>query len=477
MSICQLQTNMKSFLVTTMTGFFLFGCSTPKPVEQKVDNRVIQANWLKLPLRFADHDMDDNPITHPFFDLDPLLQTKSNQFTTRFFVATPVDSGFEYDIDLYSGHLYQERAYCPQNDVWEFYKGEIDRPNFTQGIVPRIYDETNSPQKIIIISKKESVQAFKYHPTHYDDARIVGSMILDRCESFPCDRTEKWHSAQILVGVSPADESLRGVTTLSALKNSLDWNYVKAMLVNKEGTFNFSGKEFPATRISRELNALDTKNYFDKHSTIVNMQKLEEWRVGCMKLYDSMWETSEKIRAQKNGQADDFLNFFKEFYAKDSDQFYGCQKLVRPANINENHRRLWFFAHIQAFTLLEKNGFFYNCHDNAWAYNPKVDDEKYFNNQNVELARCRSKDFQKSFDQAINGMSLMKNQTNQNFRFVEYDNIHGGSHQKIYGWIPGRSTKFTCVGDKKKQDAPMDEIFPHDVIWEHFKIDEDRTIR
>jgi len=466
----------KRLLVTIIIGILLAGCSTSKQVETKVDNRIIQPNWLKLPLRFADRDMDDNPITHPFFDLDPNIQTKANQFGLRYFVSTQEESKFEYNIDLYSGRFYQEREYCPQEDVWEFYKGNVNLPNFTQGFVPRIFDQNKAPQRIIIISNKESIQPFKYHPTHYDDARILGSLIIDTCESFPCDRQEKWHSAQILVGVSPTDTSLTNVMTFSELKNKVDWSYLRAMMVNKQGTFNFGKKDYPSVRISRELNTKDTKDYFDKNSTIVNMQKLEEWRLGCMKLYDYIWDESEKIRAKKTGQADDFFKFFKEFYAKDSDHFYGCQKLVRPANINEDYRRLWFFAYIQAFTLLEKNGFFYSCNDNAWAYNPKVNDEKYFNNQNTELARCRSKDFEKSFDQAINGMSLMKNQTNQNFRFVEYDGVHGGSHQKIYGWVPGRSTNYTCVGSRKVKTLPPEEIFPQDVSWEHFKVDEDKTI-
>lgn len=477
MSICQLQIITKRLLLTTITGFLLFGCSTPKQVEKKVDNRVIQPNWLKLPLRFADHDMDDNPIIHPFFDLDPVSsQSKENQFKLRYFVSTPFDGAFEYNIDLYSGRLYQERAYCPQEDVWEAYKGNVNRPNYTQGFVPRIFNQAKSPQQIIVISGPENIQPFKYSPSHYDEARIIGSMIIESCESFPCDRKEKWHSTQILVGVSPTDASLATVTKFSELKNKVDWNYLRAMLVNQQGTFKIGGKDFPSARISRELNTQDTKDYFDKNSTLVNMQKLEEWRVGCMKLYDSIWETSEKIREQKSGQADSFLKFFKEFFDKDSEQFYGCQKLVRPGNINENYRRHWFFSYIQAFMILEKNGFFYSCNDKTWAYNPKVDDEKYFNNQSSELARCRSKDFEKSFDQAINGMSLMKQQTNKSFRFVEYDSVHGGSHQKIYGWIPGRTTNFTCVGSKKGKVEQSEEIFPQDVIWEHFKVDEGKTV-
>ena len=478
MSICQLQFTAKSILVTGFAAFLLSGCGSQPVLETKNDDRVIKASWLKLPLRFAHQDMDDQHLTHPFFDVDPAIAAlPDGVLKTRFFVTTAEGSGFQYNLDLYSGRLYREREFCPQEDIWEFYRGKVERPNFTQGIVPRVFDETNSPQRVIILSDKNSVQPFKYHPTHYDDARIIGSIILEACESFPCDRADKWRQTQILVGVSAADSTREGITTFTKLKNSTDWSYVKAMLTNMYGTFSVGGKDYPAYRISRELNPKDTKSYFDKKATLVNMKKMEEWRIGCMKLYDELWTSAEKIRGQKNGQADSFLKLFKEFYAKNSDQFYGCQKLVRPANINEDYRRLWFMTFIQAFTNLEKNGFFYSCHDGAWAYNPKVDDTKFFNNQNNELARCRAKDFEKSFDQAINGLGLMKSQTNKMYRFVEYDNGRGGSHQKIYGWISGKTTNYTCVGAKRGSTLPPAEIFPQDVTWEHFKLDDDRTVR
>lgn len=476
MSICQLQNLMKRTLVAGIFGILLQSCATTAPVDTKIDERVIKASWLKLPLRFAHQDKDDQPITHPFFDIDPTLATQNNQFTLRYFLATAAESSFQYDLDLLSGRLYRTREYCPQDDIWEFYTGQIEKPNFAQGFVPRIFDENKKPQRIMILSDKEHIQPFKHHPTHYDDARIVGSFIVEACESFPCDRADKWTSSQILVGVSPYDSRMAGVETFTELKSKVDWSYTKAMLVNMHGTFSVGGKHYPAYRISRELNTRDTKKYFDEKATIVNVQKLSDWRVGCMKMYDSLWEESEKIRALKYNQADEFLKFFKAFYAKDSGEFYKCQQLVRPGNINEDYRRVWFFSFIQAFNLLEKNGFFYNCHDNAWAYNPKVDGEKYFNNQNKELARCRSKDFEKSFDQAINGMSLMKNQTNLMFRFIEFDNLRGGSHQKIYGWVPEKTTHHACKG-KAKTSAQPSELFPQDVIWEHFQNDVDKTIR
>ena len=477
MSICQLHFRVKKIILSLLLVSATFGCATKQSNDVVVDERVIRPSWLKLPLRFADRDKDDNFLAHPFFDVEPAYYKEDSVFNIRFVVTTPVESPFQYELDLYSGKLYRSREYCAQDDVWEFYKGHIEKPNFTQGIVPRIFDQTNSPQRVIILSGKDQVQPFKLLPTHYDEARIIGSMVMDTCESFPCDRPEKWTPTQILVGVVAADPKMAHIKSFMDLKSKVDWSYTKAMLTNMFGTYSVGGKIYPAYRITKELNAKDTKAHFDKNATIVNVKKMEEWRMDCLRLYDSMWSEAQKIRAMKNGQSDAFLKYFKDFYAKNSQNFYGCQKLVRPANINEDYRRLWFFTYIQAFTLLEKNGFFYNCHNNAWAFNPKVDCEKYFNNQNSELARCRSKDFEKSFDQAINGMSLMKAQTNRHFRFVEYDNGKGGSHQKIYGWIQGKTTHHACVGKAQGPQSVSFDIFPQDVTWESFKVDGDRTVR
>jgi hypothetical protein len=196
----------------------------------------------------------------------------------------------------------------------------------------------------------------------------------------------------------------------------------------------------------------------------------------CFKLYDDIWAKVEKIKTEKFDQQGKFLSLFKDFYKKDSDQFYQCQKMVRPASINDNDKRLWFFAYIQAFTNLEKNGFYYSCAEKLWAYNVKVDETHYYNNQNIELNKCRAKDFEVAFDQAINGLTLMKNQINKNYRFIEYDTQHGGSHQKLYAWVEDFNKKIVCRNLSSKKIENQIDLFPQDVNWVNFLIDNQKTI-
>lgn len=483
MRICQLQTVTKPILQGIIFSI-IFGACTTIPVDTKRDERVIVANWNKLALRFAHVDDKDQAIAHPFFDVSPeiknLFSSKGLNLPIKFIVTTPKDSLYQYDFDIYSGKLFRERKFCPQDDIWQDYRADLTTPNFTQGIIPRVYGEDKKPMKVIVISSKEVIEPFKENPDHYDDVRIVGSVILENCENYPCDIQSKWKPKQILVGVSPKDPKYQNVDNFLQLKKSTDWPYTKGMLNNMFGTHRLGNKSTAAFRLTRELNLKDSFDYFSKTATVLTYEKLSELNVirsSCLKMYDEMWTEAEKIRGQKEKQQDLFFTFFKDFYSKKSTEFYECQKFVRPATIIENPRRHWFFTFIQAFTILEKNGFYYSCGDNAWAYNPKVDENTYFVDQNKELARCRARNFEKAFDQAINGMGLMKSQTNRQYRFIEYDNGRGGSHQKIFAWIYDKVQYFECKYQTQKPNQSSFEIFPQDVIWENFQSQNGEIVR
>lgn len=184
-----------------------------------------------------------------------------------------------------------------------------------------------------------------------------------------------------------------------------------------------------------------------------------------------MWSEILNIKSLTTGQQEAFFKFFKDFYSNDAIQYHECQKIVRPANINVDHERHWIFTFINAFNLLERAGLYYSCYEKGWSYNPKVDSDKFYVDQNKEIAKCRSKDFEKAFDQAINGMSLLKNQINKFFHYVEYDSDKNGSHQKIYSWIIDDIKKIRC-----EKDEPNQEYFPQDVVWQTFKEDEANTV-
>lgn len=483
MSICQLQKARNSFFINSFFLIFLMGCANQAVVLNKEARQIIP-NWHKLPPRFSNLDEKDRPVVHPFFDVNPLISQMSDQeeknLFIRYIVTTPEGSKSQYGMDLYSGKLYRQRLYCSQDDIWDNYRADLMTPNFTQGIVPRVLDENGKPMQIIIIGDKNIIEPFKHEPKYFDEVKVIGSVILENCESYPCDQAYKWKPSQILFGINARESSVLGKNSFTKLKLQTDWNYAKGMLTNMHGYHRLGGKTFPAYRISKELNMKDTLAYFKKTATVFDDKKMSEmqiFRESCMKLYDEMWAEVQKIRNIKTGQADQFLSYFQKFYKTKSEEYYQCQKWVRPGTIVDDPQRLWYFSYIHAFTLLEKNGFFYNCSDNSWAYNPMVDDKKRYIDQNVELVRCKAKNFAQSFDRAINGMSLMRNQINRSFRFIEYDTRTGGSHQKIYGWVEYPIQNYGCKDEAKKPSQVPIDIFPQDVVWETFRLEEPGVIR
>ena len=473
MRLCQLQKILEGLFLLT----FFLACSTPK-VKMLHEEKTIEASWQKAPQRFAHReynfrklDREEIIVTHPFFDIAPGINVEHrliNMFTT-----IPEDSFFKYNFDLYSGMLYKDHDYCPTSDIWKNYSGDLIQPNFIQGIVPRVYDERQLPQKIILFSDKNQKENFKLLPTTYNTVRIIGSIVIDVCDKYPCDLPSKWSPSQILVAVDPFSIAYSNVQTLSEVKKKVNWKYVESILVNQDGVHQLGSHYFPANRLSREFNLDETYSYFKKNSKQVNMEDLESFRGKCFKLYDEIWEKSESIRQGKTKQQQAFFNYFKEFYEKSSGQFYQCQKLFRPASINDNDKRLWFFTFLQAFTNLEKNGFYYNCSNNAWNYNSQIDEGHYLIDQNKELTKCHAGKFEKAFDLSINALALMKNQVDKGYRFIEYDTQHGGSHQKIYGWIEDKKKVYIC--NNSNNDNLID-FFPQDVVWSGFLPDNDVII-
>lgn len=468
MRICQLQNMSISILIKSFCIIVLFGCAET-PVVQKVqikNDKIIAPKWYKVPQRFSSTEFNETISTHPFFDID----SKTDDFNKiPYFVSTGEGSKFQYALDMYSGKLYMERAFCKQNDIWKNYNDDLSVPNFTQGYVPNVYDENQKPQKIILFSNKEFVEPFKEQPDHYEESKILGSVIIESCESLPCDLRSNWKPTQILVGVSPSDPEYNSLETFTSLKKKVNWDYARAMLNNMNGYNNIGGKLTPAHRVLKELSLKDSIEYFKTKSHPLNAEaseKLSKWKTGCMDLYDSIWDETLKIRKMPHGQADTFFKYFKDFYAKNSNEFYQCQKLVRPANVLDNTKRLWFFAYLQAFTLLDKNGFSYACMEHTWSMGYKT-----------EMERCRVTNFERAFEQSINGMSLMRTQVNSQYRFVEYDGASGGSHQKIYGWIFDKPQVYGCKNQVESSNQMMSPIFPQDVVWENFKQDEASVVR
>jgi hypothetical protein len=461
--ICQLENIIKYFFIC----FLFYGCATDI-VDEKKEERLIKPAWLKIDKEHSFRDKNDDFIVHPFFDVTPEI-TKETEIP--YIAITPEKSHYEYRLNMLSGALYKVREFCKTEDIWDSYSGDILYPNFTLGIIPQTFDALGEPQKIIVFKSNPNVSKFEFNIRYYHEATILGSILIETCDSYPCQTRDRWKQSQILVSVDRNDPEYNYIETFTQLKRVVNWNYTKAFVVNGYGSHKVGSKYYPASRINAELSHGDTMKMLNKKSVKIDLKKEMEFRDNCVRLFDESFKNIQMIRAAKTLQQENFLKYFKEFFEKDSKLFYACQKVVRPANINEDPERHWFYEFITSFIGLERSGLYFSCAEKGWSFNPKVDDEHFYIDQTKEINRCRAKDFEKSFDQSINGMSLLKSQLNKYFHYIEYDSAHGGSHQKIYSWIIDDVKKIPCETEKMGN-----EIFPQDVVWPAFKEDEVKTV-
>ena len=482
---CQMENFIRIFLIST----FLTSCSyfdrwkTPGPADSNPQatnaiisetkpvevNNLITPKWFNIPLRFTLGEQDDKVAVHPFFDVQAYTVESKESDLINYILTTPEDSLYKYSLDLFSGKIYRDRDYCSQKDIWDSYEGDVFKPNFSLGIIPQTYDINQSPLQIMVYSSSTAhVVKFDPAPTKFATARVVGSVTVEYCESYPCDSKEKWSPTQYIIGVNHDDPGFSSIQSINDLKEKVDWNYSRAFLVNEGGVHSMGLKAYPAYRITKILNKERTLIFLKEKAIKLNLAEMTKWREGCFALYDQIWTKADEIRnGEGSDKPDEFFQYFKEFYKTSADDFYKCQKLIRPANINENSNRHWFFAFLLAVVNLEKNGFYYSCQEKSWAYNPKIDDQSYLNDHMKEMERCRAKYFEKMFDQAINGLGLVKNHHNKSFRFIEYDSGIGSTHQKLYAWTISPNRSYTCKQKPESRDNEF-ESFPHDVVWEAF---------
>ena len=453
MMFCQLEKVLRVLFIL----IYIIGCS--HQVEKQAVE-PIASTWFNIPLRFGVDESKARLSVHPFFDIEP--NWRGSKQLINYFVITPSQSAVQYDLELTSGKIYKVRDNCENQDSWQDYKDKFNTPNFSLGIIPQVYNQQKTMQKIIIFKELKADEKFSMTQVRPSEARIVGSVLMEYCERFVCDSKKTGVSTQILIGVDPLDSRFADVKTFKELNGKIDWAYARAYLQNQFGAHRVWKKTKPAYQITDELELQESLKYFKKNSIAVNMKELLKSRIKCFDLYDSLWDKMLKIRKEKNNQQEQFFDLLNNFYQKDLVFFNSCQKIIRPANISENNERHWFFSLFLAAINLEQNRFYYSCKNKSWIYNSLLDVKPLVNGELKELRICKPSELETMFDSTIKTMSTMKNQLNKFFRYIEFDTQQGGSQQKIYAWVSENSNKLGC--DQVKTSP---EIFPPGVYWNY----------
>jgi hypothetical protein len=515
--ICQLKTVKLSLMICFL--FILTSCGTKKAAIVKVNATPV---WFKTDPRFSMRDQTGSPLVHPFFDLAPFGSEKDN--SVNFFVTTPVDSKHYYDIDLPSGKLYRRFSYCEQSDIWGRYEEDVHRPKFAIGVVPRVLDQLGKPQKIMIFGNKKYFGKFDKMARSSQRAKVIGGVIHQFCEKYPCKTRDNWLSTLVLIGVNAEDPRYSQIKSLDQLKKKVNWSYFKAFMENGFGRSKNGPFETPAYRMVGEVGAKESLRFALKKGHLFKFEEMRKIRSSCQKLYDYLWEGSkvvrkvrvetqkidkkvkkkndylfviesktlsaaptikkrftnqeiiirEKVEVKKNKRKyENFSNFFFDFYSNYVGRYKTCMKFVKPSSLTIDSDRHWYFALINGFMNLENLDYIYRCNKRGWVENSKLSSGKRIFDLKARR-KCSESSLDFAFDQVVTLNTGLKRSSKPYFRFIEYDYGVGGTHQKVQSWIKEDGKMISCSEDDDREARIKFEknnptrVFPIDLQWKRF---------
>lgn len=483
---------MKSSLLIAVLMIFT-SCAKK---TQKISPVEGKASWLKTSTVYNHKTEHGDYVIHPFFDLVPFASTADNSI--NFVMTMPENSSNKYQVDLRSGALFRRHRVCSQKDVWDKYSGSLDRPPYSEGFVPRLLDQLGTPQKIIVFGKSRYFTDFQLTPSRSQRVRVVGAVLQQYCASYPCRGKDRWLSRLVLVAVNSNDPTFKKVTHINQLKKKVDWNYIKAYIQNSDGRHISSNESTPAYRVTGNVGPKEALVNSLKTGHLFKFAEMKSLRSNCQKLYDFLWTSSESVRKDKfdfdkkevrttvhakteifsgnviNQEAKhlverdeslkDFSVYFRAFHKKYKKRFLTCQKFVRDTSINSNPRRMWYFSYLTSFLQAENLGHIYSCSRQAWIENPmQVSGKRMLSGKN-HLKNCTSRELDRAFDMTVTLFAGLSRSFQPHYRFIEYDDGTGASHQKMYSWVYSSGDGYSCDKNRYKKLS----IFPRDINWESF---------
>lgn len=444
----------------------------------------IRPRWFQTAQRFQLLDSKKEIVPHRFFDVAPAIDLKKK--TANVIITTPQESLYGHELDVVSGQLYVARKFCKQDDKLKKYKKSITTPPFSIGVLPRVLDQLNLPQKVIVYGGKDYFK--KYHMSHFFDVRIVGAYIEQSCPYGACLRKEQWNSRLVLVAVQNGHKKYKNVKDLIDLKEIEDWEYAKAFISNGYGSNRIADKYFPGFKMGAEVTTEQALTFMEKNSTIFTVKRLGQMRLSCYKLYDYLWkdmsymssdeivakstkeirEKALKLRSTFGKQKKKVKPFFKRFvknFKKYHEQYKTCSKYISATNINENPQRNWFFAYYTAFHDIHDLGYIYECNGDKWEVNPYVAKNTRAVPLKQQMLNCSARDIDAAMEAAVNTLETLRKRERKSYRYIDYDRGAFGSHMKLYSWVPVEGKSYSCSEKEDKEFLVNRPSFPHDIHW------------
>jgi hypothetical protein len=458
---------------------FSGGSEMPKSLVNKVS-----PFWLDTYPRFISKNNEGEAPLNLFFDVDHGFSLTGS--TVNYIVETLQDSPVEYSYDLATGKHYATRPYCKQGDVWDKSMSKINRPPFTFGIVPRMFDQLGTPQKIIVFGNKKFMRE-NYQDTFFT-AKIVGGFIEQNCPTGTCFKRDSWRSRLVLVGVE-RDSKYAKVRSIEELKKVVKWEEVKLFLRNGQGKNLIAGVFYPAVRVGALIDKGQTMAFLERNSIMLTDKKLRSIKNSCEKLFTYVEEQLEPVkkvkakeekvltkselkekvrekylkRLENRGRNITFARKFHQIVKKYNDKYTSCLSYFPSASYKYDKERFWFLTYLNAFFKLRSLGYAADCERGYWIENPVIGKTKKRRiNPKEELKYCSSKALNMVIKQAPRFLSKLQKEYKDSFRFIDYDSEKYGSHKRIYNWVKVSSRVFSCDDpdkrDYERSSQPIQEI-------------------
>lgn len=451
----------------------------------------VDASWFAKDKRFQLRSYDGEIASHMFFDVDPDINKEDKLL--NFVVETPAGSDYGYSIDTLSGQHYFTKNYCSQKDVWSQFDRQINKPNFSIGVVPRVLDQLGKPQKIIVFGSTNYYN--KHYKTNYFDARIIGGYIEQVCPHAGCLNQGDWKSKLVLIGVQRDHADYLNVKSYEQLAANIELDYVKAAIENLNGANEVAGNFYPAYRMGAVVDSSQALDFMERNSIFLTKEKTQVIQSSCFKLYEKIWKDvgasskyenslrmlnsietiSTKVYTRKLSEINKYSKnlFYKRFirnFEKYEKNYKTCIKYVYPSNLNVDMEKHLFFTYYTAVHLLHGLHYSYDCGRKVWMKNHKILNGKRIIPKGREFVGCSSTQVDSAFTQAVIYLNSLYENSHASYRYIDYDKGARGSHEKLYSWVPVDNKKMKCI-DGSQDDKKLYNLFPKDFKWKK------RTIR
>lgn len=476
---CQSKSHIFKLLLPCLVLLLSISCAD---LEQEAEGAApvvtTQPQWFQGPAPYQWMELTGDIQLHPFYDMVPFSSAIDQSI--NFFPLFSSNSSAFRDFDMLSGKTFSRFPFCSREDIWKKRDGKLERPNFTYGVVPRLLDQLGMPQNIVVFGN-ESIYQQEVGENRFEShrVRVVGGVLHQYCEDYPCNSEDEWRSRLVLVAVDTSDSKFSKVRDWIGLKELVDWNYTKTFLENLYGGSVSGEMVKPSYRLAGEIDGARSLDSAVKKGHLFRFEDMSTFKKGCHKLYDYVWENVSLLLDQRDGKETskpafkDFAAFFSDFYTRYGNQYRTCVSRVHNGALNSNLKRFWFFAHFDGLFHLERQGYFFNCADGVWMRNPlDPSTGKYYYNTQKLYSKCTTRQFDKAFESVAFNSLGSGNSGNPHIRFIEYDHGAFGTHDRLYTWNSFTGKGYLCLQEKQKKSTIMEsskiDYFPKDIYWQRF---------